>query len=364
MSNNTTAAAPTTCEMHFKDIVLVFLYVVVIILGVVGNACICYIFGYRNHHSKTVTELLIVYLAIFDLLASIFAPFVFMYWILTCSTWHFGIIGCKILPLLSRVFINISVGIILILAVDRFQAICIPFRGQFAKKNIHIAVIVTILLSFVCESYYIEALAIGTGRLSGCIVEPNNKILYIKVTSSILIARDSLYIICFTTTTFGIAFTIRKRDLYFTAPQNMSRQEMGRVVRVVIVMQLVFLILLLPRDIFHILFSLSWLGGKGIPYTDEIETLNEFLKLFQTANCCANIFVYAKLHDRFRSRFLEVIQQSIGCGSPASATAVALRYNRQLLVRTDERQTQSFRDVEFYTPKLSKRMEGYMANGK
>ena len=81
---------------------------------------------------------------------------------------------------------------------------------------------------------------------------------------------------------------------------NIREKEMRRVVKMIIAMQTVFLVLILPRDLFLVSFSLSWLDNDGIKYGDVVRYVNEFLKLLQTSNCCANIFIYAKLHDHFR----------------------------------------------------------------
>ena len=335
-NNSTTMLLPESeCVAHFKDVLLFTLYALLILIGVTGNACICYIFGYRNNQIKTVTEILILYLAVFDFLASIFGPFIFMYWIITCSKrWHFGYIGCKILPLLSRIFVNISLGIILILAVDRYRAICSPFKGQFKKKYIHFAVFITIILSLVCELQYIAALHLGTNQ---CLVVPDNKVVYRKVSLAILFIRDLTFICVFSLTTSHITWTLKKRDSYTTSSScvNLNRQETNHIVRLVIVMQLVFLMLVLPRDILHIVYNVSWLDNDGIPFSSEIINLNEFLKVFQTANCCANIFIYSKLHDRFRCHILEVVNNSINCNDPESPDFtppnVIIRSRRQLL---------------------------------
>ena len=87
-----------------------------------------------------------------------------------------------------------------------------------------------------------------------------------------------------------------------------SRRDTERVIRVIIVMQIIFICLVLPRDILHIIFSLSRLDGHGIPYTKAIVRLNDALKVIQTANSCANVFIYAKMHDRFRKTVISLKQ--------------------------------------------------------
>ena len=313
------------CILGSTEMIQLVLYAFVIIIGVVGNASICYCFGlFHKSSRKTVSEVLILYLAAVDFCASIFTPFVFIYWIATCNTeWHFGTFGCKVIPFLGRVFINISVGIICILAFDRYRAICSPFKGQFRKKHIHFFVLLATILAALCEVYYLEALTYHKNPLprgsTGCLVTPKNKLQYIEITSSILLARDAFFVLMFTYTSVRIVLSLRRRNGYVTSKNsstdNASRREMEHVIRVIIVMQIVFIVLVLPRDFLHIIYSLSWIDNDGIPYSKEVIRLNEALKVIQTANSCANVFIYAKMHDRFRSRVLDLLKIPFTCGT-------------------------------------------------
>lgn len=310
MNNSTFEPTPlAACQLYIQHIILLVFYTFVTIVGVFGNISIIYVFHYRIRRSKNVTECLITYLAMFDLLSSIFGPFTFLYWILTCSQqWHFGFVGCKTLPTLSRIFINISVGIIILLAIDRHRLICTPFKEQMKVRHGHIGVAVSICLSVIVEIYYVHALRIHKGR---CLVIPHNKQMYGIVSSSLLIVRDGFLVLAFTVTTAHAVYTLRKRDAIIPTISNIKANEMKRVVTMIVVMQTVFLVLILPRDIFLVAFSFSWLDGDGISYSKGAIHVNEFLKLFQTANCCANIFIYSKLHDHFRKVVIPGPKKSI-----------------------------------------------------
>jgi len=317
--------APRQCVLGIPEYLQLMFYLLVTFLGVFGNASICYCFGlFHNKSRKSVSEILILYLAVVDFCASIFTPFVFIYWIATCNTaWHFGVFGCKLLPFLGRVFINISVGVICILALDRYRAICSPFKGQFKKKYIHISVILSVLLAILCEIYYLDALTVHYKPLPhgsmGCLVTPDNNLKYIKVTTAILLSRDLFFVLIFTYTTIQIIFNLKRRNIYMTStgPGSLvardNRRETEHVIRVIIVMQIVFIVLVLPRDLLHIIFSLSWVGGDGIPYSKTLIRLNDALKVIQTANCCANVFIYAKMHGRFRNTVTSLIHASFTC---------------------------------------------------
>lgn len=348
------------CVLQLNDKAQVVLYCFVIVFGVFGNASICYFFGlFSKSASKGVSEVLILYLAVTDFCASIFSPFIGIYWIVTCrKVWHFGTVGCKLFPFLGRVFINMSVGIIVILALDRYRAICSPFNGQFKKKYIHASVIMTALLSILFEIFYLDALKwhekpIRNGSI-GCLVTPGDKPFYNRITTCILLTRDLFFVLVFSYTSIRIIFTLRKRNMYLKSPDRSSRHEMDRIIRVIIVMEIVFITLVLPRDLLHISLQVSWWDGDGFPVTSQLKSINAFLKVFQTANCCANVFIYAKMHARFRDKIVKLLRLFIWCApSPLSETdtiqseldsgSTTKLYTRTLLRESNRRQSNSRR---------------------
>jgi hypothetical protein len=79
--------------------VLIVLYIIVFIIGLVGNFLVCFAV-WRNHHMRTVTNYFIVNLAVADFMVILFC--------LTPTlledvrhTWYFGAVLCKILKYLQ-----------------------------------------------------------------------------------------------------------------------------------------------------------------------------------------------------------------------------------------------------------------------
>ena len=80
-------------------------------------------------------------------------------------------------------------------------------------------------------------------------------------------------------------------------------------------MGLVFLLLVFPREALYLIYNLSWLTSTcGIKFTKEIVLANSFLKVLQTANSCANVFIYSHMHVYYRKQVLKVIR-SFGVSS-------------------------------------------------
>ena len=96
---------------------------------------------------------LIYHLAVVDLLASIINPVLYLYWQVTFNRkWHFGYIGCKIIPALAKCCITISFGIILLITIERCVVICRPFQSKIKDKHINIAVIGIVIYAVLCET--------------------------------------------------------------------------------------------------------------------------------------------------------------------------------------------------------------------
>ena len=140
--------------------ILITGYSAVLIIGLFGNGLSCFIFNFRRRHEERNNfEILIRYLAIVDLIASISYPILYIYWHSTDQrAWHFGEELCKLIPTINVISVNISIGIILIITIDRCRSICQPFKRPFSQNVIRVATIVTIVLSCLVEIPYITQL--------------------------------------------------------------------------------------------------------------------------------------------------------------------------------------------------------------
>ena len=268
-TNITTTAPDATCSIKTDDMILVICYSFVFVIGVTGNSLVFLVFRPSWKHGTTI-NLLIMYLAIFDCLASIFSPFVFSYWLLTCNqTWHFGIVGCKILPTLSRIFTDISIGVILIMAIDRCRVILMPLKEKLSRGKIHVAVSVSLFMSVVYEWYYISALYINSDGECVVLRASDPKFSYPLVVLTIL--RNATFITIFSITTVAIYSKISKSNNARLLRTNSCRRraQSVRVVKMLVVMAVVFAVSVMPRDILHLAYTISWMAPPkdGIPYT-------------------------------------------------------------------------------------------------
>ena len=266
--NITTLKGETKCVLKTEDLSLITSYSIVFCVGVFGNSLV--LFGFGSYGRKRpMLDLLILYLAFFDLLASIFGPFVFVYWIITCNkSWHFGWFGCKTLPPLCRIFTDISIGIILIMAIDRSRAIVTPLKQSIRRTTIHTAVMATVVLSVLCETYYINALYIDntTGR---CVLpEIMRTPTYSYPLIVLTMGRNIAFVIIFAITTLAVRAKLYNSNHLKLLRSNSKRrnQRSAQVMKMLIVMAVVFAISVIPRDLLHLSYTISWVvpGNNGI----------------------------------------------------------------------------------------------------
>lgn len=194
------------CELTIDKYLFLAGYIMVFLLGTIGNFIVLAIFQ-KYWRKGRIIELLILYLAACDFLSSLITPVVFGYWVLGCNKWHFGFILCKIIPPLTHIFSNCSAGFILIMALDRFRAIVTPMKLRFNRDFVHKIAIVTMIISVLWEWYYIRGLKLINNGKSCSIEDADNPIIV-----SILV-RDFTFVVVFLLTNVAVIVTLKRREL-------------------------------------------------------------------------------------------------------------------------------------------------------
>lgn len=230
--------------------------------------------------------------------------------------WHFGYVGCKIIPAFGPITTTASAGMLLLFAADRYRAIVFRFQGELAPKSINIATSLVITISILTNIHYMYALKITDNF--GCRVPHAENILYGMPNCVFIVLRLSIYLLVFTYTHLGIYLALQRGNRCFSLDQGLvikRKCQSKRIIRCVFIMGLVFLLLVFPREALYLIYNLSWLTSTcGIKFTKEIVLANSFLKVLQTANSCANVFIYSHMHVYYRKQVLKVIR-SFGVSS-------------------------------------------------
>ena len=296
--NHTNFVLPKSC-LGWTDYTLIVLHSLVLVVGTIGNCLVC---KYFTLECKSLNQIQkwIVYLAITDLLASILDPAIFITLILTDDNTDFGgYIGCKLITPTAKVLKTLSFEIVMLINIDRCIAILRPFSLSWSKAKIRVVLLTLIVLAFGLNSHHFYYIKINEfiGRCGPTDPEFN----YANV--PVLLVRDLVFLAVFIITILAI-----RHDLNSGSNKNASfinkRQrtlENKRVFKTLVIVSAAFIVLVFPRDFFHIVFQASWILHPldGLQSTTLLLGFNSLLKFIQSLNSVINVFIYAKINRKF-----------------------------------------------------------------
>ena len=263
MDTNSTNTSVYQCVLYGEDIFLIAGNFLLFFIGVFGNAVVLIIF-HKYWKKGPVLEMLILYLALFDLLSSITSPILFLYWIFTCYTWNLGLFLCKLLPGLVRVFTNLSIIFILLMAIDRYKAIVDPFKKRWSKSTVHGLAFCSCLLAIAWEMHYIYFLEVNTDYGDGVCNIFDYSHIYPTLSIVFTLGRDIIFIGIMLTTS-GLSYqALRRSDIrrVKTTVSDTTNESVHprsrRVLSMLIWMFVASCIAILPRDLFLTAYSFSY----------------------------------------------------------------------------------------------------------
>ena len=302
--------------LKVEEWLLILAFCVILVSGTLGNILVIFVFGYKKKSkTRSTTEWLILYLGIIDLFASIFNPPLFIYWTVTRyqSKWPFGRLGCKILPALGPITTSASAGILLIFAIDRYMAIVSPFAGQLNWRTITVAAVIDVFLSVLSYFHYMYMLILDSNGY--CYVPHVERLEYGVPNCLLIILRLLIFLIIFIYTNSRIFIVLRRNEFSSTVTEQRGRRhkQSKRIIRVLLTMGIVFFILVFPRELFYLVYNMSWIVTyPGLSYNATTLLVNSWLKVFHTANSCANVFIYSHMQTYYRRQIFKVLH-FFGC---------------------------------------------------
>ena len=297
----------------YFTIILLTMMALILVIGTVGNSVVCYVFGFKQRKRRSVPETLFLYLGAIDLTSSIVNPSLYIYWTITkYSRWDFGIVGCKILASLAPISVTLSALIILIIAVDRYFVICGQFGRGYSRKRIHCAVILAAILAISLYVPYIILLKVNDKF--PCFVESIVDPVYAYSTIFVLLLQDVGFIAVLSFTN-SKTFSFLQRHGTAMMERSLEARRVRsnrRVAKILLAMSCVFCVLVLPRDITQLAYIISWLNPPGFKFTKTMRNINALFKVLQTANSCVNVFIYSKMHTKFRVHLMSLCYPTCG----------------------------------------------------
>ncbi|XP_071477041.1 orexin receptor type 2-like [Diadema antillarum] len=130
---------------EFHEYFLIAFYVAILILALLGNTMVC-VAILKNDHMRTVTNYYILNLAVTDILIAICLPTTITTDI--TDTWFFGKIACHFIPYFQVVLLCASIYTLMMIAVDRYLAICHPLKFQIRASRTALTIALVWVVSF------------------------------------------------------------------------------------------------------------------------------------------------------------------------------------------------------------------------
>lgn len=283
----------------------------ILILGTLGNGLVVYVYGFNGRKRRRFMkfERLMLMLGVVDFIASLTNPAYYIYQIVYKRAFHFGPILCRIVPSLGPIFTSISLGIILIMAIDRDRAVVTPFKTQFKLKDIYKGVMITVVLCILLTIPYIYYLRIwdyGTKK----VCQADSDSTYDVMIILIFLTSDILFISIFAFTTIRICRKLKAKDIIECPKMKEYRaRETNRILKIIIAMGVLFVICVFPRDMLLTSFSFTQLVPPPINFTTAHKA-NLVLKVLHTSNSCVNVILYSCLNKKFRKAIFNILMKN------------------------------------------------------
>ncbi|XP_066290642.1 neuropeptide FF receptor 2-like [Branchiostoma lanceolatum] len=143
-SNNTTEADASYNTMYKQPTPIMYLlavaYGLVSLMCIMGNALVCVVVA-KNKSMRTVTNYLIVNMAVSDLLVGVVCTPVTLVDNLTIG-WMFGAVMCKLIPIVQGISFAASVLTLVAIAVDRYLAVITPTESKLTNMRTFVIIVV------------------------------------------------------------------------------------------------------------------------------------------------------------------------------------------------------------------------------
>ena len=283
--------------------VFILIHILLILtLGTTGNIYVIFRFMLQRKKRSSSFEYLLALLACPDLLSSIFVPCLFIYGTITkYRNWHFGYYGCKIIHLYPM-FITLSLGILLLVAYERYKVISNPFQIKRLYKGLISGWLsIIFFVSVLLVTPYALALKLVNDkkhRIHTC--TPNNMDLqfFFAIGNAIRDFFATVVLIILGSLTHN---AIKKNTLMclITIKRRLRKAERAR--RMLMIVVIVFSICVLPLDIFHLILYTCFKAGVKPSAEDYkvILSFNTFLNILQITNSATNVVIYSKMQKSF-----------------------------------------------------------------
>ncbi len=289
----------------------VTIYCLIFVMSTIGNVVVITVVS-RKRRMQTVTNWLIVNLAVADLAVTLICIPVEIPLILKGGVWLYGKAFCRMLYPLQTMTIYASVYTLVAMSLTRYWAIGHPFRRQMSTKQAKIMICILWLLSFSFVIPYIISLSYKEeDRACVEIMTAEQSRSY---TIAIFVSQYVFPLIIILLAYIMIAFELHSgQNDDASLVQKQKRRENTKVLVMVLIVTITFALCVLPYHVVGLYNQFS--GNPTFPHKQEVSSAS-FLLLF--ANSCMNPIIYNAFNSKFRQSFFELFNKILHCGKSSS----------------------------------------------
>ena len=248
------------CFIEVSTIIHVITAGCIIVVSIIGNGLVLYVFRHQKRCKKYNYEILIWYLSFFDLAASVISLNE-IYENLTCyRNWPFGNIGCKAIYSFYHVSYNTSICILTIISIDRYRCIVTPFKKKFTSTSIKIFILVSVAISFSLQWHQIKALEVRHKHDNFACYQNKEDKFYTVPRLATVILRDLMFILVFGVSTLHISNTLHeqyRRNAFYKFRNRKNCSYNRGVFKMLFVIAATFILLVLPYDLWDCAMLIS-----------------------------------------------------------------------------------------------------------
>ena len=317
--------------------------------------------GQKNQRMRTITNYLIINMALADLLTTVFNMLPTLYWIFSgLDPWAVGgWLGqtlCKLLNFAQSVSVTVSVLSLCAIAFDRFFAISRPLKRVITFRVAKCIITSSWLSSITIAGPQLYVLTTtGKQGLARCVenwVPPFNQATAARdytIALFVLLYALPLAIIAFLYTV--IMFKLWRRRTpgqELTLNQENMEKTNRKVLKMLVTVVIVFALSWLPLYVrMFVMFAESDRFVCGLPYDMDLLTL-----FFGHANSAINPYIYVIFNENYRKGFKTVLSTvKRGTQSFSQCTCRRTRSSRLqekdiMLTNTRSREAETLRTSE------------------
>ena len=299
-TSTTIASESSIGDVTWFRVLKYTLYGLMFLISMSGNIMVCLIIT-RRRKMKTITNFLILNLAISDVLYTLYVPLDIV--ITETTTWPFAHFFCHLLYPLMTLSICVSAFTLMALALSRFWAVVFPLRRQISIVQVKASLVTIWLLGIFEVLPYAIFLTVSDDHT--CDENwPNEEwskgyTLFLFFSQFVI----PLTAITFAYTMVGIELKRGGRRTENRTLERTRSEESKKVIRMLVVITAAFAIFNLPTSIMWLINDFSSTKISG--FNDIIA----FFNLLDFGNAAVNPCIYLACNEDFRREFCRYLNK-------------------------------------------------------